>query len=424
MSSQPPLVPPSFATRRARYESDTVDDAQHAVIAQDICSILHRLGGATPGQLTRRLQQVGLQTDQPRLAQAMHELQRLDNEAPIDPDGWRSCLPRDIISLIRRAIGDDLIIPNFGNFRNRIADIVAHSAQYDAGQVAEYIPELANADPATFGVSVCTIDGQVASFGATDAPVCLQSTMKPLNYALTLALNGEAFVHRHVGREPSGQRFDEFSLDDRNRPHNPMINAGAIICSAMLKPGWPIEERLSLLQRFIVSASGGAACTVDEAVYSSEAASAERNVELAHFLVKNNAFPEGANAEESLDLYFRSCALTLNMDGLAAVAATLANGGVCPPTGHRVIEQRAVRNTLSLMLTCGMYDFSGEYAFNVGLPAKSGVSGTMMIIVPGVCGIGLWSPPLDRHGNPVRGIEFSRRLVECFPFHAFDSQAL
>ena len=104
---------------------------------------------------------------------------------------------------------------------------------------------------------------------------------------------------------------------------------------------------------------------------------------------------------------------------MAVVAATLANGGVCPTTGHRVIDSRIVRNTLSLMLSCGMYDYSGEYAFTVGLPAKSGVSGGLMIVVPGIGGFGLWSPPLDRQGNPVRGIEVSRLLVESFPFHLF-----
>ena len=121
----------------------------------------------------------------------------------------------------------------------------------------------------------------------------------------------------------------------------------------------------------------------------------------------------------ALDLYFRSCAISLDCRALSVVAATLANGGVCPLTGHRIAEPAVIRNTLSLMLTCGMYDFSGEFAFVVGLPAKSGVSGGLMLIVPGVCGIGLWSPPLDPLGNTVRGLEFARRLVEAFPFHIF-----
>jgi glutaminase len=419
MSRTPPNMPSTFATRPARYESDTLDAGQHRLVVAEICERLDRAGGATPDRLRDGLCTAGLSLNQPRLARMLQHLDAHNDNASLTPEEWGECLPADSVDLIRRALDDELVIAHFGAFKNRLANLFAYTAENEAGQVAEYIPELAKADARTFGLSVCTIDGQTAHYGETGEPVCLQSTMKPLNYALGLALNGEALVHRHVGREPSGQRFDELTLDSRQRPHNPMINAGAIICSALLKPGRPIDERLSLLQRFIASAAGGNACGFDAAVHASEAASAERNVALAEFLRDHGAFPEGAVLEETLDLYFRSCALTLNMHGLSTVAATLANGGVCPTSGHRVIEQRAVRNTLSLMLTCGMYDFSGEYAFNVGLPAKSGVSGTMMIVIPGVCGVGLWSPPLDSHGNPVRGVEFSRRLVDSFPFHVF-----
>lgn len=419
MSRHPPLVPPAFATRPARFESDAVDPVDHQRTAAAIARTLGRSSGATPSGLRLQLARAGLASDFPRLERTLTRLDELDEEAPLDAAGLADLLSPDAAWLVRRALDEELVVPQFGAFRNRLADLYGYALECRGGEAAHYIPELAKADPGAFGLSVCTIDGQTASFGQSDEAVCLQSTMKPLGYALALALNGERFVHRHVGREPSGQRFDELTLNAQRRPHNPMINAGAIICSAMIKPTRPVDERLGLLQRFISSAAGGRTCGFDAAVHASEAATADRNFAIAYFLRDNGAFPPGAELDETLDLYFRSCALTLDMQALSAVAATLANGGVCPQTGHRVIERRAVRNTLSLMLTCGMYDFSGEFAFSVGVPAKSGVSGTMMIVIPGVCGIGLWSPPLDQHGNPVRGVEFARRLVEAFPFHVF-----
>ena len=136
---------------------------------------------------------------------------------------------------------------------------------------------------------------------------------------------------------------------------------------------------------------------------------------------ENGAFPEGTDLVQVLEFYFQCCSLTCNADALSVIAATLANGGICPTTGKRVLSPQTVRNCLSLMYSCGMYDFSGEFAFSIGLPAKSGVSGAMMIVVPNVMGLCTWSPRLDRLGNSVRGIDFCKELVTDFNFHNYDN---
>ena len=406
-----------FRGRRARYEHERSDAAAMRERLRRLVKTARRAGIATTGDLAGALARDGVDLSIPRLAPLRSVLEGPDRR--LGPDALGESLPADILSLIERMLDGALSIAGFGAFSGRIANMFAYARENDTGRVPDYIPELASRDPDAFGLALCSLDGQRMSLGDAHVPLCLQSVVKPLNYALALALNGENRVHRHVGREPSGRRFNELALDPDNRPHNPMINSGAIMCASMIRPTRPVEERLDLVRRFVASAAGGADCGFDEAVYSSEKQSAARNQSLVKLMDEHDAFPEGTDTDAALDLYFRTCALTLDCQGLATAAAMLANGGVCPLTGHRVIDPRIVRNTLSLMLTCGMYDYSGEYAFTVGLPAKSGVSGGLMIVIPGIAGFGLYAPRLDRQGNTVRGIEFSRRLVEHYPFHIF-----
>ncbi len=404
-----------FVARPARFEQDAADRNAWLELAEAVCRAGRAVGCEGLASLVDRLAVAGLvAAELPRLS----GLTELD-AGPLDATSLANGLTTDALTLIRNALEDRLAISGFGQFSSRLANIFAYARDATGGQPADYIPELAKQDPDAFGMAVCTIDGQQMTLGDARTAFCQQSVIKPLIYAFAMALNGENQVHRHVGREPSGRRFNELALDPDNRPHNPMINSGAIMCASMIRPHLPVAKRAELLERFVSSAAGGAGTQIDQAVYESERATARRNLSLVKLMDEHDAFPEESSPDEALDLYFRACAIRMDCRHLAVVAGTLANGGVCPTTGHRVIDSRIVRNTLSLMLTCGMYDYSGEYAFSVGLPAKSGVSGGLMIVVPGVGGFSLWSPRLDRQGNPVRGIEVSKRLVEAFPFHIF-----
>jgi len=404
-----------FTARPARYEQDVGTEELLHELAVRACDRAAAHGIVDKVGLLRQLDHAGLHPQAlPRLA----GLTRLP-DGPLEAHTLAGSLDSDALLLVDHALDGTLAIDRFGPFVSRLANIFAYARDISGGAMADYIPELAKQNPDAFGLAACTIDGQQVALGHADTSFCQQSVIKPLIYALAMGLNGENQVHRHVGREPSGRRFNELALDPDNRPHNPMINSGAIMCAAMIRPGLAVHERARLLERFVSSAAGGVDVKMDKGVYESERATARRNLSLVKLMDEHDAFPEGSDPATALDLYFRACALRLDCRQLAIVAATLANGGVCPATGHRVIDSRIVRNTLSLMLTCGMYDYSGEYAFTVGLPAKSGVSGGLMIVVPGIGGFGLWSPPLDRQGNPVRGIVVSQRLVEAFPFHIF-----
>ena len=232
-------------------------------------------------------------------------------------------------------------------------------------------------------------------------------------------------MHKHVDREPSGKIFNNLALDRNDRPHNPLINAGAIMTVSMIRPD------LSPSQRFEYVCSVWRDCSIraprfSNNTYLSELETADRNFSLGYLMREKGAFPEHVNSHaklsEVLEQYFQICSLEMTCEELSVVAATLANGGVNPLTHKRVFKEEHVRNCLSIMLSSGMYDYSGQFQFVNGLPCKSGVAGALMIVVPGVCGICTWSPRLDSLGNSVRGVEFCNRFTSKYLVHLFDPQ--
>ncbi len=324
-------------------------------------------------------------------------------------------------SLIECAVKDRYIVPQFSAFTGEINNIFDECMQVKDGAVADYIPQLARIDPEQFAVAITTTDGQRAAYGDFDTPYCVQSSCKPVNYAMALEQHGEEFVHGHVGREPSGRGFNELALNPKGLPHNPMINAGAIMSCSMIDPEMPLADRFDHVVQIWTKLSGGSPPGFNNSVFLSEKATADRNFALAYFMQEKRAFPKNTNMLEALDFYFQACSIEVTARQMSVVAATLANSGVCPMTNERIFSNDTVKNCLSLMYSCGMYDFSGEFAFTIGLPAKSGVSGALMVVIPQVMGFAIWSPRLDELGNSVRGVEFCRKLVERFSFHNYDN---
>jgi len=282
------------------------------------------------------------------------------------------------------------------------------------GQVATYIPELAKADPAAFGIVIATVDGRVYEVGDARQPFTIQSISKPLVYGVALEDAGPERVRRTVGVEPSGDAFNSISLEaGTGRPMNPMINAGAIAVSALVA-GPTLEARRG---RVLAAISGyaGRPLEIDEAVFESERASGHRNRAIGHMLRNYDIVTE--DPEPVLDLYFQQCSVLVDCRDLALVAATLANGGVHPVTGRQAVQAEHVGPILSVMTTCGVYDFTGEWVYRVGLPAKSGVGGGIMAVLPGQLGIAVYSPALDERGNSVRGVRACEAISRDLGLH-------
>lgn len=367
------------------------------------------------------LKDAGLQDCDPRLQMTLARLRALRTGQDMNEEELALAVVSGEGTLVSRALSGRLTVPDFASFRAKIEDLFERCRKNEGGDVASYIPQLARVSPDKYALSACTVDGQRFSLGDAADRFCIQSTCKPTNYAIARDLLGREDVHGHVGREPSGRTFNELTLNARGLPHNPMINAGAIMCASMIKLEAPLADRFDYIMETWTRLCGGRRPGFENAVYLSEKATADRNFALAYFMRENGAFPPHTKLIDTLEFYFQCCSITLDVEDMSIAAATLANGGVCPITNERVFGAETVKDCLSLMYSCGMYDFSGEYAFSVGIPAKSGVSGALMLVVPGVCGFAIWSPRLDTCGNSVRGVEFSKGLVEDFAFHSYAS---
>ena len=282
------------------------------------------------------------------------------------------------------------------------------------GEVATYIPALAVADPAWYGIALVTVDGTDYQAGDSRQPFTIQSISKPFTYGLVLDDLGEPSVRRRIGVEPTGDAFNAITLAPGSGvPLNPMVNAGAIAAASLVAPA----DGVAALDRIVAlfGAAAGRPLAIDPVVFESERETGHRNRAIAHLLRASGVL--GDEPDAALERYFAQCSVEVDALALATMAATLANGGVNPRTGERVLSAPTVRAVLSVMATCGMYDSSGDWVYTVGLPAKSGVSGGILAVVPGQLGIAVFSPPLDARGNSVRGVATCRDLARDLDLH-------
>ncbi|MBX7258387.1 MAG: glutaminase A [Candidatus Hydrogenedentes bacterium] len=300
-------------------------------------------------------------------------------------------------------------------FRTYLKDIHARFKSVDDGSVADYIPELAKADPNWFGIAVTTVSGASFEVGDSQQLFTIQSVSKPFMFGLALEDRGRQTVQKRVGVEPTGDAFNSIiRLEEKSgRPYNPMINAGAIATAGMVQ-GAHLTERLNrmldMLRRY-----AGRKLDVDMAVYTSERSTGHRNRALAHLML--NFDMVDPNIDDTLDLYFQQCSVLVNAHDLAVMGATLANAGINPLTGERAIAAEYVQDVLSVMYSCGMYDYAGEWAYTVGLPAKSGVGGGVVVVVPHTMAIAVFSPLLDHRGNSVRALRVCEAISSDLGLH-------
>jgi glutaminase len=300
-----------------------------------------------------------------------------------------------------------------------LADIAAEmAARTDRGTVATYIPQLGKIDPQKFGIAVATNDGRVLVAGDADEAFSIQSISKVFTLTLALGEVGDALWKR-VGREPSGNPFNSIvQLEHENGiPRNPFINAGAIVISDIMLAGHRPRETIGEIVRFIRFLADDDTIAIDHAVAASEQATGFRNFALANYMKSfgNLRHPP----ELSLGVYFHQCAIAMSCRQLAMAGRFLANDGRHPETGHSVVSAERARRIASLMLTCGHYDGSGEFAFKVGIPGKSGVGGGILGIVPGVGSMAVWSPGLNANGNSQLGSIALEMLAKAMNWSIF-----
>lgn len=271
-----------------------------------------------------------------------------------------------------------------------------------------------------FGIALTGLEGQTHCAGACDVPFPMQSISKVFMYALALEDHGREHVLERVGVEPSGDSYRSIVFDERaRRPYNPMVNAGALVTADLVR-GADLAEKRERLLGLMRRHAGNESLDVDEVVYQGEVEIGDRNRATA-YLLRSEGMIAG-DAEEVLALYLQQCSVAVTCRDLAVMAATLANGGVNPVTGERALAQRYVRDVLTVMYTCGMYDFAGQWAFEVGVPAKSGVSGGILAPIPGKLGLAVFSPGLDAHGNSIRGVQVCREISGRLGLHVFASE--
>ncbi len=304
--------------------------------------------------------------------------------------------------------------------RKYMLQLLEETRGQDGGELADYIPELAKARPDVFAIAMTTIEGRTYSVGDDEREFTIQSISKPFAYAAALTDRGLDAVAAKVGVEPTGEAFNELSLErGTNRPKNPLINAGAITIHSMLaEPGSSLEERAERTVEFF-SRLAGRHLEMDESVFRSELETADRNFALAHMLRNLGVFEE--HAHQAVAGYVAQCAIKVTVRDLAVMGATLANRGVHPFTGEHVASREVARQVLAVMVSAGMYDASGTWFSNVGIPAKSGVSGGIIGVLPGQVGIGVMSPRLDRQGNSVRGVRVFNKLSQDMGLHLLDA---
>src|SRR3954447_19792114 len=311
---------------------------------------------------------------------------------------------------------------------DRLDELYERYRPLDEGRVASYYESGRGYYPASeaaderdlFALAFATNTGDVRTGGDCHVPFALQSLSKVFAYGLALADPGRDKELDHLGGEPSGDAFISIHLDERHhRPHNPMVNAGALVTAALIE-GKDFDEKLERMLTHLRAYAANDNLAVDQDLFEREMRSADRNRATA-YLMRSRGMLDG-DVEAILALYLHQCSVKVTCRDLAIMAGTLGNGCVNPLSGKRVLPRGLVRDVLSVMYTCGMYDAAGQWAYEVGVPAKSGVSGGIMAAVPGKGGLAVFSPGLDEYGNSVRGIGVCREVSSRLGLHVFATE--
>lgn len=294
-----------------------------------------------------------------------------------------------------------------------LENLIEKNKEYASkGNVASYIPELAKAEADDLGACIITLSGEIYKAGACDKKFTIQSISKVITLMLALSDNGKEYVFSRVSVEPTGYSFNSIvnlEIKKKNKPYNPLVNSGAIVTTSLIK-GKDKDEKFNRILEFSRKIMDNKDLNINESVYHSESETGDRNRSLAYFMKSTN-YLEG-NVSEILDIYFKQCSIEVTTVDLAKLGCVLANDGILPWSGERIVSKEICKIVKAVMTTCGLYDESGKYAVRVGIPSKSGVGGGIMCAVPNKLGIGIFGPALNAKGNSVAGINLLEDLVK------------
>lgn len=362
-----------------------------------------------------------IKLDDPRIKDIIEYLDELETtNQDIDFDIFKEFIkPR--YNLLRSLIKNRVTVTDWESFVKKTQEIFDKINGVDfGGFIPEYIPQLKKVDESAFSVSICTVDGQIFNFGDTTTHVSLQAISSVISYLTALEQHGQDTVSKFIGTEPSGKSFNSLELMN-GIPHNPLINSGNLTSCYLLYQDESIDRKYELYSKVVQRLIGDRKVHFNNEMYLSEIAHADRNYCLLYMLKEAKTFPQDTDVKKILQFYTQTWAIEISVESYAILAASLANGGICPLTEDRVFEDsNAVKGVLSQMLSCGMNTYSGKWAFKAGLPAKSSVAGMMILVIPNTMGIAVWSPKLDRHHISKKGQIFLSNFVKKFKYDNID----
>ncbi|MGV8145721.1 MAG: glutaminase A [Alkaliphilus sp.] len=303
---------------------------------------------------------------------------------------------------------------------DKICELVQQNRQNTKnGKLPTYIPELSKANPEILGIYISKLNGEEFGCGDYKHKFTMQSISKVVTLLLALEDNGEKFVFSKVGMEPTGDSFNSMTkleIVTPSKPFNPMINAGAIAVTSMIR-GRNSKEKIDRILFFLRKITCNSNLNINKPVYLSEKNTGDKNRALAYFL-KDVGILEG-DAEDQLNVYFMQCAIEVDCCDIARIASFIANDGIVPSSGEKLVSKKNAVIAKAFMVTCGMYDGSGEFAINAGIPAKSGVGGGIMAVAPNQLGMGVVGPALDKKGNSIAGVKLLTDVSKEFSLSIF-----
>jgi len=361
----------------------------------------------------------GFKLDDPRIKDIIDVVDELEEDQDIDFDIFKELI-RPISTFFRDILQNNLSLKDIESFSKSTREIFEkHNLEAPKGSMAKYLSETSNANQDDFAASICTVDGQRIELGSSDSLVSLQQISSVVSYLIALEQHGQESLSKYIGTEPSGKSFDNLELKE-GIPHNPLISSGNLLCCSLINQKETIDRKYEKYAK-VVEKMIGAKVSFNNSVYLNQKERAHRNFCLLYMLEEAGTLPEGADVKEIMNFFTQTTSIEMKVSDYSVMAATLANGGICPLTDENVFsDSEAIKGTLSQMLCCGMNTFSGKWAFDVGLPAKSSTTGMTILVIPNKMGIAVWSPRLNKDSNSVRGQKFLCELIDTFGFNDID----